>query len=224
MNILPTHEEQYIFDLPSMLAGLKRQRDIALQQHRAASDLLKHERKKLVRAVRTAQEQKAYRRAVGLRIVAIARDETSALRTYLRDQTPEADIDTMEEESDSILREFLGLTPNGINELVVPLATKARRSVTDALQFLVRYELFSWTSLQNLAKGVAPSVATIMMHQSRLQGELAERVYGVRQPSTSTRWAKYKWISRFRRAWNMPKGQFSVNDVPSVAEMRLKVL
>ena len=43
---------------------------------------------------------------------------------------------------------------------------------------------------------------------------------GLPQREQRSRWASYKWLTRWRRRWSMPKGWFAHQDMPPVAEMK----
>ena len=55
------------------------------------------------------------------------------------------------------------------------------------------------------------------------KGEKVEGVVSSEPRRSGSRWASYKWISRWRKKWRMPKAKIQDRDSPTPSEMREKV-
>ena len=87
---------------------------------------------------------------------------------------------------------------------------------------IAEYELHSWACRQNVEKGLAPSVGALIRQRDG-KGEEAKGVLSSEPRRSRSRWASYKWISRWRKKWRMPKAKIQDRDSPTPSEMREKV-
>ena len=113
-------------------------------------------------------------REVGLRILAIAPDGITALKRFLKTEhhaEPEEQTDAAYE---LIVQEFLERSLEEIVALAEPIAADAKAYFEAAQDIVVKSELFSWTSSQNITKGVAPSVATLLEKKQKFRSSIAQ--------------------------------------------------
>ena len=207
--------------MPSSVASLQEQRRVANEDAKRLTRLLKRSREQQASSSRKAAKDKARRRAVGLRILAVTPDGTAPLQRYLTMQLTGESQESIDAEYEDIVRHFLEMTPEAISVLAEPIAAETPVELQEAVDFAVKWELHSWTALQNVSKGVAPTVATLLNERKRLCGSVVQTV-GLPQRKENSRSASYKWLTRWRRRWGMPKGRFAHQDKPTVAEMRAK--
>ena len=207
--------------MSSGVASLQEQRRLAKEEAKRLTRLLKQSREQQVSSSRKAARDKARWRAVGLRILAIMPDGTAPLQRYLTMQLSGESQESIDSEYEDIVQRFLGMTPEAISALAEPIAAEATVELQAAFDFAVKSKLHSWTTLQNVSKGVAPTVATLLNERMRLTSSVVQNA-GLPQREERSRSANYKWLSRWRRHWGMPKGRFAHQDMPTVAEMRAK--
>ena len=207
--------------MSSSVASLQEHRRRANEDAKRLTRLLKQSREKQLSSSRKAAKDKARWRAVGLRILAVTPDGTAPLQHYLKMQLSGESQESIDSEYEDIVQRFLGVTPEAIGDLAEPIAAETPVELQAALDFAVKWELHSWTALQNVRKGVAPTVATLLNERKRLCGSVVQSV-DLPQRKENSRWASYKWLTRWRRHWGMPKGRFGHQDMPTVAEMRAK--
>ena len=207
--------------MSSCVASLQEQRRLANEDAKRLTRLLKQSREQHVSSSRKAAKDKARWRAVGLRILAVTPDSTAPLQRYLKMQLSGESQESIDSEYEDIVQRFLGMTPEAICVLAEPIAAETSVELQAALDFAVKSELHSWTALQNVSKGVAPTVATLLNERKRLTSSVVQNA-GLPQRKENSRWASYKWLTRWRRHWGMPKGRFAHQDMPTVAEMRAK--
>ena len=152
---------------------LKQRQSIKAESKRLAR-LLKQSRVKLAYDVRRDNEKRAHWREVGLRILAIAPDGITALKRFLKTEhhaEPEEQTDAAYE---LIVQEFLERSLEEIVALAEPIAADAKAYFEAAQDIVVKSELFSWTSSQNITKGVAPSVATLLEKKQKFRSSIAQ--------------------------------------------------
>ena len=183
--------------------------------------LLKRSGEQQVSSSHQAAKNRERRRAVGLRILAVASDGTAPLQRFLNMRLSGESQESICSECEDIVQRFLRMTPEAIGALAESNAGKQTEELQAALDMAVKSELHSWTTLQNVSKGVAPTVATLLKERKHLTSSVMQNA-GLPQPTEGSRWAGYKWVSSWRRHWGMPKGRFAHQDMPTVGEMRAK--
>ena len=192
-------------------------------QAQTARKQLSQERRRLSRATTGCQAQTERRNQIGLCIVAMARDESTALKAFVSQVCSNMDSEEVDQKTNAIIQDFLNLSEDGIATLIEPKTAASKKVVADAMRFLLKFELFSWTFDQNMQKGVAPTIEATMQHQRILRNNISQRLIRVDAHADSSKSAQYKWVKRWRTQWGMPKGRFRPKDMPSVDLMRGKV-
>ena len=139
------------------IASLQEQRQKAKEESQRLVRSLKRKRRELVCLTRRSKEDKARRRGVGLRILAIAPDSTVSLQQFLKTELSAESQECIDLEHEDIVAEFLAISFEAVSALVEPIAAEATTELQAAVDFAVKSELHSWTSLQNLSKGVLPT-------------------------------------------------------------------
>ena len=162
--------------MSSCVASLQEQRRLANEEAKRLTRLLKQSRAQQVSSSRKAAEDGARRRAVGLRILAVTPDGTAPLQRYLKMQLSGESQESIDSEYEDIVQRFLGMTPEAISVLAEPIAAETPVELQEALDFAVKWELHSWTERQNVSKGVAPTVATLLNERKRLCGSVVQTV------------------------------------------------
>ena len=207
--------------MASGVASLEEQRRLANKEAKRLTRLLRQSRRHQRRSSRQGFKDKKRRRAVGLRILAVLPDGTAPLQRFLEMQLSGEAQERIGSECEDIVQRFLRMTPAAVCALAEPTDGKPTEDLQAALDFAVESALHSWTTLQNVSKGVAPTVATLLGERKRLTRRVVQTA-GLPRPTEGSRWACYKWMTRWRRQWGMPKGRFAHQDMPTVAEMRAK--
>ena len=159
---------------------------------------------------------------VGLRIVLIATHAVMAVERWLQMKMPASDDPERHALRDNILDKFNAMTVTDINAMLEPLAKQDIALLKEAQAESAKYSLYEWVCEQNTIKGVAPSVSAIIKQKLRRE-PLASEEDSVPAASTRTKWAEYKWISKWTRKWKMPKGIIHDRDTPGPGQLRDKV-
>ena len=201
---------------------LEKQRSSVKAEASNLARLLKKARARQCYEMRREEERTAWRRRVGLAILASRPEGNAMLTDFLRTELVSEEDERVEKECDDIVEVFLRMDSDAIVGLTEPIAAEAKSDLQAALDFAVKWELREWTSFQNRNKGVAPSVATLLERKRTLTCDMRGSVDMLPTRETG-RDAAYKWLGRWRRSWKMPKGCFKHVDMPSVVDMRRKV-
>ena len=210
--------------MTSTVKALQEQLREAKAQARCIGEQLRSKRKCQRLHLRREEAKESRIKEVGLRIVAVASDATQALQKWLEVKIPdvqEADRYRLQSE---VEEEFISLEIESINRMLEPIAHSEKAALQEAKAAVTRWELHEWVSLQNLKKGLAPTVGAIIQQRDRVAND-SKRLHtsddAGRRRSQS---ASYKWISRWRQKWSLPKGSINDRDSPTPAEMRVKVM
>ena len=205
-----------------------RERELSLQLQacsRESLQLAEHIRKQkdvLRHACKRLEAKKSRLIQVGLRIVLIATHALLAVDRWIQMKMPATDDAERHELRDAILEQFNAMTVTDINAMLEPLAKQDIGFLKEARAETATYDLHKWVCDLNTKKGVAPSVSAII--KQKLRGEpLGANEPGEHSQSSRSRWAEYKWISRWTRKWKMPKGVIHDRDTLSREELRDKV-
>ena len=204
------------------LARLDKQRQQVREESKRLTRLLRQSRQQLAVLARVEERAKNRRRHVGLRILAIATDATTFLKSYLKWELSQESELVADSEYEDISKEFLALSLAAVNALTDHMDATRCTHMQQAIDWTIKSELHAWTSFQNLAKGIAPTAGAMLRQRQELQNSVMQPL-GVHQPRSTKRSATYKWLSSWRRKWAMPSGRFGHRDTPSVAVMRAKV-
>ena len=115
-------------------------------------------------AVLTRMEElaKNRRRRVGLRILAIAIDATTFLKSYLKSELSKESELVADSEYEEISKEFLILSLAAVNALTEHMDATIWPDLQQAIDWTIKSELHAWTSFQNLAKGIAPTAGAMI--------------------------------------------------------------
>ena len=110
-------------------------------------------------AVLTRMEElvKNRTRRVGLRILAIATDATTFLKSYLKSELSKESALVADSEYEEISKEFLILSLAAVNALTDHMDATIWPDLQQAIDWTIKSELRAWTSFQNLVKGIAPT-------------------------------------------------------------------
>ena len=208
--------------MASTLVKLDKQRKQAREESKRLTRLLKQSRHQLTVLSRRDELARDRRRRVGLRILVIATDATTFLKSYLKSELSTESELVADSEYEEISKEFLALGAAADNALKDHMDATRCPDLQQAIDWTIKSELHAWTSFQNLAKGIAPTAGAMIRQRQGLQNRVMQPL-GVHQPRSTKRSATYKWLSSWRRNWAMPSGRFSHRDTPSVEVMRDKV-
>ena len=115
-------------------------------------------------AVLTRMEELAKNRTrrVGLRILAIATDATTFLKSYLKSELSKESELVADSEYEEISKEFLILSLAAVNALTDHMDATIWPDLQQAIDWTIKSELHAWTSFQNLAKGIAPTAGAMI--------------------------------------------------------------
>ena len=115
-------------------------------------------------AVLTRMEELAKNRTrrVGLRILAIATDATTFLKSYLKSELSKESELVADSEYEEISKEFLILSLAAVNALTEHMDATIWPDLQQAIDWTIKSELHAWTSFQNLAKGIAPTAGAMI--------------------------------------------------------------
>ena len=115
-------------------------------------------------AVLTRMEELAKNRTrrVGLRILAIAIDATTFLKSYLKSELSKESELVADSEYEEISKEFLILSLAAVNALTEHMDATIWPDLQQAIDWTIKSELHAWTSFQNLVKGIAPTAGAMI--------------------------------------------------------------
>ena len=115
-------------------------------------------------AVLTRMEELAKNRTrrVGLRILAIATDATTFLKSYLKSELSKESELVADSEYEEISKEFLILSLAAVNALTHHMDATIWPDLQQAIDWTIKSELRAWTSFQNLVKGIAPTAGAMI--------------------------------------------------------------
>ena len=172
---------------------------------------------------RREKAKRLHLRQVGLRIVALVdHDEEKVLDKWLSVKLPLLQGDERCNLLSNILDEFTALEIDDIVRMEEPIALKDKILLEKAKAEIAKCELHSWVCRQNVEKGLAPTVGALI-RQRDAKGEEAQGVLSSEPRGSRSRSSSYKWISRWRKKWRMPKAKIQDRDSPTPSEMREKV-
>ena len=194
----------------------------AKEQARLLHERLRAQRKLCKSRAHRQEENKIRVKQVGFRILALAEHEEKTLASWLSVKLPTLQAEARHELLTDIVDEFIKLDIEKIIGMREPIAPKEKVLLDEAKAAVARCELHSWVCEQNTQKGLAPSVGALI-RQRDVMGGIASKVSSEEAGSRKTRWASYKWVSRWRKKWNMPKAKIQDRDSPTPSEMRSKV-
>ena len=122
-------------------------------------------------AVLTRMEELAKNRTrrVGLRILAIATDATTFLKSYLKSELSKESELVADSEYEEVSKEFLALSPGAVNALTDDMDDTRCADLQQAIDWTIKSELHAWTSFQNPSKGIAPTAGIMMRQKQELQ-------------------------------------------------------
>ena len=106
--------------------------------------------------------------------------------------------------------------------MLEPTAHSDKVLLEKAKADIAKFELHSWVCRQNVERGLAPTVGALIQQWDG-KGAKVEGVVSYEPSRSRSRWASYKWISRWRKKWRMPKAKIQDRDSPTPSEMREKV-
>ena len=205
-------------DVKSLQLQLQLARSLAKSVRRE----LRAHQKSAQQSSRRAEANEARIKAVGFRVLALASDAPQALRRWLELKLPTGDKMQTTAMHTQIIDEFVALDTDIIVTMLEPIARADVAVLRDAKAMLKKWDLYSWVCEQNVVKGLAPSVAAIIQQRDCLAEVRASAGSDVPALKRS-RSASYKWLSKWRQKWIMPKGKIGHKDMPTPSEMRLKV-
>ena len=162
-------------------------------------------------------------RQVGWRILALAKDEQKALDKWLSFQVPALQPDERYRLMTDIVEEFISLDIDAIVHMMEPMAHRDKGLLEEAKAAITQCDLHVWVCEQNIQKGLAPTVGALIRHRHRLSEKVGESISDKPIAARKGRWTSYKWISRWRKNWSMPKGKIQDRDAPTPSEMTEKV-
>ena len=115
-------------------------------------------------AVLTRMEELAKNRTrrVGLRILAIATDATTFLKSYLKSEFSRESELVADSEYEEISKEFLILSLAAVNALTEHMDATIWPDLQQAIDWTIKSELRAWASFQNLVKGIAPTAGAMI--------------------------------------------------------------
>ena len=160
---------------------------------------------------------------VGFRILALAKDEQKALDKWLALKLPALQPDERYRLMTDIVDEFISLDIDTIVHSLEPIAHSDKGLLQEAKAAIARCDLHLWVCEQNIQKGLAPTVGALLRQRSCLIEKVGEFMSDEPITASKGRWASYKWISRWRKNWKMPKGKIHDRDTPTPSEMTEKV-
>jgi len=153
---------------------LQAQMDLVNEQERLLRAMVKNKKRQLKHATSRETRRMAQVRAVGLRVIALADDASGALYRYLAQHVGPGQ-QQLEDEHGQLLDRFLDLDGPSVLQLCEPVAQRDKYALRDAIDFMVRWDLVSWLSLQNISKGIAPSVSLVLQQRETIMGRLGRR-------------------------------------------------
>ena len=195
----------------------------ARAQARLVNERLRAHRLSARSCQRREEAKRLHLRQVGLRIVALVEhDEEKVLDKWLSVKLPLLQGDERCNLLSELLDEFAALEIDKIVRMLEPTAHSDRALLEEAKAEIAECELHSWVCRQNVEKGLAPTVGALIRQRDG-KGEEAIDVLSCEPRRSRSRWASYKWLSRWRKKWSMPKAKIQDRDSPTPSEMREKV-
>ena len=179
--------------------------------------------KKSAKSRMQREEAKSLRlRQVGFRILTLAQHEEKASDKWLSVKLPSLQADERYKLLTEIVDDFISLDIENIIRMLEPIAHNDKVLSEEAKAAIASCDLHSWVCQQNIQKGLAPTVGAIIRQRVRVN-ENAGYFIPDEPNIRKGRWASYKWISRWRKKWRMPKGKIQDRDAPTPSEITEKV-
>ena len=122
-----------------------------------------------------------------------------------------------------IVDEFISLDIDTIVRMVEAIAHRDQGLLQEATAASIQCDLHLWVCEQNIRKGLAPTVGALLRQRHRLSEKVGESISDEPIAASKGRSASYKWISRWRKNWKLPKGKIQDRDAPTPSEMTEKV-
>ena len=129
--------------MSSDVAALQEQRRLVQEVSKRLTCLLIESREQQRYWSRKAADDKAWRRGVGLRILAITPDGTAALQQYLQMQLSGDLQDSIDLEYEDIVQRFRKMTCEDLCSLAEPIAAETVTALLGAANFAVKLRLRS---------------------------------------------------------------------------------
>ena len=201
--------------------------EVQLREAKAESRLVSAKlraQKKSEKCRKQREEARSLRlRQVGFRILALAKDEQKALEKWLSFKLPALQPDERYRLMNDMVDEFISLDIDTIIHMVEPIAHRDKGLLQEAKAAITQCDLHLWVCEQNIQKGLAPTVGALLQQRHRLSERVGESMSDEPIAASKGRWASYKWISRWRKNWKLPKGKIQDRDAPTPSEMTEKV-
>ena len=160
--------------MASSLVNLNKQTQHVREESKRLTRLLKQSRQQLTVVTRREELAKDRRRRVGLRILAIASDALTLLKSYLKLELSIVAELVADAEYEEISQEFMALTPAAVNALTDQMDATRCADLQQAIDWTIKSELHAWTSFQNLAKGVAPTAGVMIRQRQEIQSRVMQ--------------------------------------------------
>ena len=192
-------------------------------QARLVNEKLRAHRKSAKSRQQREEAKRIHLKQVGWRIIALAHhEEEKALDKWLSVKLPTLQAGERYNLLTEMVDEFTTLDIDNIMGMLEPIAHSDQVLLEEAKAEVAKCELHSWVCQQNIEKGLAPAVGALIQQRDG-KGENVEGVVSYEPSRSRSRWASYKWISRWRKKWRMPKAKIQDRDSPTPSEMREKV-
>ena len=192
-------------------------------QARQVNEKLRAHRKSAKSRQQREEAKRIHLKQVGWRIIALAHhEEEKALDKWLSVKLPTLQAGERYNLLTEMVDEFTTLDVDNIMGMLEPIAHSDQVLLEEAKAEVAKCELHSWVCQQNIEKGLAPTVGALIQQRLRVEGR-AESVLTDKLSTRRGRWASYKWVSRWRKKWSMPKAKIQNRDAPTPSEMREKV-
>ena len=120
--------------------------------------LLKQSRQQLAVLTRRDELAKDRRRRVGFRILVMATDATTLLKSYPKSELSTESELVADSEYEEISKEFLALGAAADNALKDHMDATRCPDLQQAIDWTIKSELHAWTSFQNLAVHRTPQL------------------------------------------------------------------
>ena len=144
--------------MASTLVNLNRPRQQVREESNRLTRLLNQSRQQFAVATRWGELAKDRRRRIGLRILAMASDALTLWKSHLKSELSIVSELVADSEYEEISKEFLALSAAEVNALTDHMDATRCTGLQQAIDWTVKLALHAWTSYQNLAKGIAPTV------------------------------------------------------------------
>ena len=122
-----------------------------------------------------------------------------------------------------IVDELISLDIDTIVHMVEPIAHRDKGLLQEAKAAITQCDLHLWVCEQNIQKELALTVGALLRQRHRLSEKVGESNSDEPIAASKGRWACYKWISRWRKNWKLPKGKIQDRDALIPSEMTEKV-